>query len=82
MTSPPAPSQIMPNKTTQTFTLPLFVRKKIEVILHITNTAAALWPDIFVLFLRLLSLQETKCNFYSLHSSDLYEGHGLSHDNA
>lgn len=54
-----------------------------ELILFTTNiVAAVLWPDIFILFLRLLRLQEMKCDFYSLHGNDLYEGRGLSHDNA
>lgn len=57
-----------------------------KLILCITNVVAAvLWPDICVFFFffssRLLSLQEMKCDFYSLHGSDLYGGHGLSHDN-
>ena len=79
----PPPGQITPTKTSQMFGLPLFVRKKIELILCITDIAAAvLWPDIFILFLRQLSLQEMKCDFYSLHGNDLYEGRGLSHDNA
>lgn len=65
------------------FGLPLFVREKIELILYITNIVAAiLWPDIFILFLRLLSLQEMKCDFYSLHGNNLYEGRGLSRGNA
>lgn len=79
----PPPGQITPTKTSQMFGLPLFVREKIELILYITNIVAAiLWPDIFILFLRLLSLQEMKCDFYSLHGNNLYEGRGLSRGNA